>query len=160
MTKQLCDDIYPGTNADLKNVDVRYQCYTKYMGWAGISYDREYCELKTKNFTELYACLDKHKIPRKADYCDFIHSEDSRYFGNNLEHIKCLQNESVPISAAQCNLHLKEDQRALYKENTDFQIEKHLQCLDKHEIPSEIIGCNLKYNKYYLFKYWFDLPIM
>lgn len=68
MTKHLCDEIYPG-----KEVDVKYECYTKQMGWAGFAYDREYCNLKTNNWTEFYNCLDKHKIPRKADYCNFVH---------------------------------------------------------------------------------------
>jgi hypothetical protein len=96
------------------------------MGWAGFTYDRQYCNLKTKNWTEFYDCLDEHKIPRKADYCNFVHSEDSRYFGNNIEHSNCLKNESVPADASQCNLHLKEDQRRLYLKNIDFEIDNHV----------------------------------
>jgi hypothetical protein len=76
----------------------------------------------TKDWQELYACLDKHKINRKADYCNFVHVEDTRYFGNNIEHAICLSNYSVEFDASSCNLDLKEDQRKLYEKNTDFSI--------------------------------------
>ena len=62
------------------------------MNWSGFSYDREYCNIKTNNWNELYDCLDKHKIERKADYCNLVHNEDARYFGNNLEQTICLRN--------------------------------------------------------------------
>ena len=96
------------------------------MSWAGITYDRDYCDLTANNFSEFYDCLDKYTIKRKADYCDFTHKKDQRYFGHNRDHNLCLVNESVPTDASECNLHLKEDQRKLYFNNTLFNIDKHI----------------------------------
>ena len=94
MEKQLCDDLHPGIKENITIVESRYKCYNKYMASDGISNDREYCNLVTKNYEELYACLDKYKIDRKADYCNFYITDDSRYFGTNDEHSKCFSNPS------------------------------------------------------------------
>ena len=88
MTKSLCDEIYPGSDSNMTNVDIRYNCYMEHMGWAGFSYDREYCNFKTNNVTQFYDCLDHYNIPRKADYCNFKKFKDSnnnKYFGHIIE---------------------------------------------------------------------------
>lgn len=50
MTNQLCKDIYPGEDKNMTNVEIRYGCQIEHMKQDGHSYDREYCNLKTKTW--------------------------------------------------------------------------------------------------------------
>jgi hypothetical protein len=52
MKKEMCDRRIPYPvkgEIDLKVLEKRYNCYKKYMSYAGITYDRQYCDYTTNN---------------------------------------------------------------------------------------------------------------
>jgi len=108
MKKDMCNRRIPYPvegEIDLKVLEKRYDCYKKYMSFAGITYDRQYCDYTTKDADTLYACLDKFKIDKKADYC--IHKDPYkalRYLGGSDEYQDCMKEEHEDISdATGCN---------------------------------------------------------
>ena len=113
------------------------------MAWAGITYDRQYCDYTTKNTAEFYKCLDRFKIEKKGDFCIYQDPYSAlRYFGGSGEFQQCLLavDENV-VDASDCNQKLEWAQRALYFNNTDFSIETHLKCFEKYGIPTEMLRC-------------------